>query len=533
LRKAAEVIYASAVYLKSNVRGDTLKNMKSCVLLESNTQNKYFNDRKAKKTQLCHPLLHYILRLSLEGIDVRSWIDNLEDGSIEIENYGHFLKKEVDYYYQKYLLLKEDGYFAEIDQEEILSAKLNEEDVKKFLANCRQVVFEVTDKCQMNCEYCGYGKFYHGYDKREKKHLDIRSAKTLLNYLVDLWNSPLNESHERDIFISFYGGEPLLNFPFIKEVVDFVKHLKALHNRFNFSMTTNGLLLERSMDFLYENKFGLLISLDGNQENNSYRVLKNGRPAYKDILRNVRALQKKYPDYFSTRVNFNAVLHNKNSVSEIYKFFKTHFDKIPSISELNTSGIKDSQKEKFWKTYSNINESLYQSEDYSLIEEDMFVRAPKIQMVMRFLFYQNDFSFNNYKDLIYSDRKQKRTPTGTCLPFSRKIFVTVNGKILPCERIDFQYGLGSVNPEKVDLSFEKITEKYNAYYNKIRKQCNVCHNTETCLQCIFHLNIEDNNPVCKGFMTHKDYAKYISSIINYIEENPETYPKILKEAIFD
>jgi uncharacterized protein len=508
--------------------------MKSWSLLESQKQNKYLYDQEVRRAQLCHPLLHYIVKLGERAIDVKGWVNSLEDDSlVEIEHYGYFSKKDVEYYYRKYLLLKENGYFTESDIEKRLSLKLDEENVKKILANTTQVLFEVTEKCQMNCYYCGYGKFYHDYDKREKKNLDTIYAKTLLNYLLALWNSPLNTSHDKNIYIGFYGGEPLLNFPFITEIVNYVKQLKVLHNHFTFSMTTNGILVEKYMDFLYRNNFVLLISLDGNEENNAFRVLKSGKPTYKTILKNVKALQKKYPDFFLKRVNFIAVLHNKNSVSEIYNFFKRVFNKIPLISELSTTGIKDSQIETFWKTYSNMNESLYQSEDYSLIEKDIFLKAPAIQKVSLFLTYRNDFSFNNYKDLIYTNDGQKRLPTGTCLPFSRKIFVTVNGKILPCERIGHQYSLGSVNQEKVELNFDKIAEKYNAYYNKIRKYCNVCSNTETCVQCIFNLNIQDNNPVCNGLMTEEDHSKYLSSIVSYIEEKPEMYSKILKEGFDD
>lgn len=508
--------------------------MKSYSLLESQKQNKYLYDEKAKRVQLCHPLLYHIADLSKKAIDVKGWINNLEDEwPVEIENYGSFSKKEMEYYYRKYLLLKENGYFTENDQEEILSSELNEESVKKLLANGKQVVFEVTEQCQMNCYYCSYGKFYHHYDKRENKNLDTGYAKTLLNYLLELWNSPLNTSHDRNIHISFYGGEPLLNFPFITEIVNYVKQLKVLHNRFTFSMTTNGLLVEKYMDYLFENHFDLLISLDGNEENNAYRVLKNEKSTYKTVLKNIKTLQKKYPEYFLKKVSFMAVHHNKNSVAEISSFFKMHFNKIPNISELNTTGIMDSQKKAFWEIYSNAKENLYQSEDYSLIKKDMFVNTPDRYKVTRFLIFKTDFSFNNYKDLIYFNDEKKIVPTGTCLPFSKKVFLTVNGKILPCERIGRQFGLGNVNHERVELNFDKITEKYNAYYDKVRKQCNVCFNAKICIQCMFHLNIEDKNTVCNGFMTEKDYSKYLSSIINYIEEKPETYLKIVKEAYIE
>jgi uncharacterized protein len=507
--------------------------MKTITLLQSHKGNKYFYDGKMKSTQLCHPLLHYIINSSNKGIDIRGWLDGLEDDPVEIENAGRFSKQEISYYYRKYLILKENGYFGEIDQNRRLSADIKPLDIKKVLANLKQLTFETTENCNLDCYYCGYGKFYDNYDKRKQENLDIRSAKRLLDYFRELWNSPLNRSHDRNIHISFYGGEPLLNFPFIKEIVDYMHHMDVLHNRFTFTMTTNGILIEKYMDFLYEHNFDLLVSLDGNEENNAYRVFKNGKPAYAAILNNVEALRKRYPDYFLNRVNFNAVLHNKNSVSDIYHFFKRHSNKIPVIGELNTIGLKDSREAEFLETCANIEESLYQSEDYSTIAKDMFNNLPTVSEVSSFLLYNNDCCFDNYNDLAYSSNGEIRIPTGTCFPFSKRVFVTTKGKLLPCETIGHRYQLGRVTPDRVELDFEKIAEKYNAYFKKMRKLCNTCRRAENCIQCLYYLDIEDESPVCKGFMNPKDYAGYVSSIISYIEKNSGAYSKILAEAFGD
>ena len=184
-------------------------------------------------------------------------------------------------------------------------------------------------------------------------------------------------SAKRNVYISFYGGEPLLNMPFIESIVEYIGKLNCRFRDFTFSMTTNALLLERYMDFLVTNRFMLLISLDGDDYNTSYRVSKGDKPAYADIIRNIDALRNKYPAYFEQNVNFNAVLHNRNSVSEIYHFFKVRYK-----------------------------------------------------------------------------------------------FVTVNGKILPSERIGQQFALGKVTASMgVELDLEAIADKYNAYFAKLENQC--------------------------------------------------------------
>lgn len=138
-----------------------------------------------------------------------------------------------------------------------------------------------------------------------------------------------------------------MNFGFIEEIVDYVKHLDITNRKFRFSMTTNGILLHKYMDFLVENKFHLLISLDGNEKNDSYRVDKSGKPSFERVVRNVNLLRETYPDYFLTNVNFNSVFHNRSCMEEVYHFFKDNYGKLPSISELNNSGIREHRIEEF------------------------------------------------------------------------------------------------------------------------------------------------------------------------------------------
>jgi uncharacterized protein len=341
----------------------------------------------------------------------------------------------------------------------------------------------------------------------------------------------MNLSNHQNIYISFYGGEPLLNFKLIEKAVNYVKNLKLQHNVVTFSMTTNGVLLDKYMDFLVENEFNLLISLDGDESNNSYRIFKNGKPSFMLIEKNLESLRSKYPDYFTRKVNFNAVIHNKNSVSGVYSFFKQHFGKIPRIAALNTFGIREDQKEDFWKTYSNLDESLYKSEDYSSIQREMFIKLPNIQDVSNFIHMNNDFCFNNYNEMLYSLDNATRLPTGTCNPFSRKIFITANGKILPCERISHEYALGTVDKNGINIDFGEIAQKYENWYEKILSQCRVCYQSENCVQCIFYLDLSSERTTCNGFMNREDYSKYISSQIDFLENTPSMYSKILKKVI--
>lgn len=467
---------------------------------------------------------------------------------VDMEDRGRFYKKDIAYYLKKYLLLRENGYFSSIDVQQILGARMHASIIETTLANTRQVTFEVVDYCNLNCDYCTYGKFYDNYDHREKNKMDPALAKTFLKYLAQLMDSPLNLSHDRPVSIGFYGGEPLLNMPFIREIVDYVNRLDTKHNRFVFNMTTNGLLLEKHMDFLAKHNFDLLISLDGDENSNSYRVFHDGAPAYKEIIRNIDALKSKHPAYFKEWVNFNAVFNNLNTVAGLHRFFKDRYGKMPVISELNSGGVRDSMRREFWNTYANIEADLAASEDYSLLEKEMFNRLPGVQAVSTFIDLYSGFVFNDYNDLLAAvnerkpwkpwkpwkpedrTREQPRLPTGTCIPFARKAFITVKGKLLPCEHIGHQYSLGHVDRQAVHLDFEAIANTYNKYYDKLQNQCVSCANHRSCMQCLFYLDLEKEHTHCNGCLNKKEHAAYLSSQLSYLEEKPNSYKKIMKEV---
>ena len=99
-----------------------------------------------------------------------------------------------------------------------------------------------------------------------------------------------------EISIGFFGGEPLLNFPLIQEVVSYVKE-KAPGKKLLFGVTTNATLLnDEIIDFLRNEGITPLISFDGTPEYQRHnRILKNGRDSHDIVIQNVRRLMKKIP----------------------------------------------------------------------------------------------------------------------------------------------------------------------------------------------------------------------------------------------
>lgn len=234
------------------------------------------------------------------------------------------------------------------------SGSITEGMIIKQLSNLSHITLEVTDACNLNCEYCGYGNMYSDHDERTNKFMKFEQAKILIDYLISYWGSPANTSFHKTVRISFYGGEPLLNFSLIKEVVEYTRSLNLPQISFHYGITTNALLVPRYMDYLVEKKFSLLISLDGSRHNHSYRIDRNAVSSFHSVVEAVKCIQESYPDYFKDYVNFNAVLHNRNSVKEVYTFIHSSFGKIPHMGELNNVGIRPEKREQFIQTYRNM-----------------------------------------------------------------------------------------------------------------------------------------------------------------------------------
>jgi len=506
--------------------------MLDSVIFETERGNAYLHSPHMKQLLLLHPVLVFLFQLRKQGIAPDVWYHQLEGEGVVLDG-GHFTTREdLRYYVNKYKYLEAQGYFQPVDSDAVLSGRLEADDIEFQLANCRQLTFEVTEACNLNCHYCGYGKFYNRSTVRDRKKMNWGQARRFLDYAARYWNSNVNTSHNKNIDISFYGGEPLLNFSLIKQVTEYANSLEMKHNHFTFSMTNNGTMLDKYMDFLAEHKFMLHISLDGDEFQNGYRVFHDGSPSFKKIIENVEALKKKHPHYFEEYVHFITVLHNKNSVADVMRYFKDKYNKQALILELNTNQIQPERAEEFRQTYKNFRESLENSDQYCEIRRDFFPQTPEVRTTNLFLRAYSGNAYDHLHQLLHLDGKVQYIPTATCLPFGRRIYITAGGSILPCERIDYRYALGTVDQEAVHLDFEAVARRYNSYYDKLRHLCGKCYKTGDCGHCLFYLPgiDEDAKARCPGCAGPDHFSRIISQPMTALEESPEIYSMFMEDV---
>ena len=400
------------------------------------------------------------------------------------------------------------------------------EDIEKSLINLSQIVFEVTDDCNLNCVYCAFGDLYCDYDRREKKYMRLSDVKLLIDYFAKLWRNSVTEASVPETYIGFYGGEPLLNMSFIKDVIDYFDSLH-LNRKFKYSITTNAVLLDRYMPYLVEKNFSMLISLDGDEYANGYRVNKAGDNPFKAVLKNIHKLKDCYPEYYNENVKFNAVLHNRNDVETVMRFFKEELSKTPTLSELSKIGINPSKINDFDKMFNSMTRSFQKSENYDRLSDEAFIQCPDIYEAMRYVEIESGNVFETVKQLLPRPGKGF-VPTGTCVPFEKKMFVSVNGKILPCERVSHAYYLGRVTETELTFDTQSVADKHNGFLNRVQKFCKTCGGVYRCRKCVYQIDdLESRSFFCDMHISSKDLDEYYNGCFKYLKSKKGLYRKLL------
>lgn len=445
----------------------------------------------------------------------------------------HEKAKEIDtYYMDKYAYLKSHGFFRKPELTDFITT-VNESLVKDSISQVQQIVFEVTESCNLNCSYCTVmGEYYEGFGNENGKNINVNTAVKLLKYIFALKNTSKNNL----LTISFYGGEPLLNFKLIKQIVEAVSQINSNENvTISYIMTTNATLIHKHISFLVKNNFKLMISLDGNKENQSYRpFLQNNQNSFQKVIENIDLIQNNYPAYFDSNISFNAVLHNRNSVKDIYQFIYSRYNKIAQISELASSNLKPDKKELFNEMFRGKakSESEYQKENTKLaqITHNQSVLFTELTRFLKF------FSINFYISNITSTLKdeEKKFPTCTCIPFSKKIFLTSQNILLPCEKINHKFSMGKVD-EDVIIDISEVARQSSLYYEHVQKICKHCYAHRFCGMCKYFMNdlekIDSKNVICESFHNQKSFQTKLYRIFSYLEKNPNNLSEILENII--
>jgi uncharacterized protein len=144
------------------------------------------------------------------------------------------------------------------------------------------IVLNVTNQCNLSCQYCyEFGEDKLATPEGKPKFMEWETAKSSVEYLF------AESQGRKSVHITFFGGETLMNFPLLKQVVEYARaRAEELQVKLDFSLTTNATLLTpKIIEYLAANAIGVTVSMDGPKEmQDKFRVFSNGRGSY-DIIK--------------------------------------------------------------------------------------------------------------------------------------------------------------------------------------------------------------------------------------------------------
>ncbi len=214
--------------------------------------------------------------------DVIPLVEELQNNGCEDEEIkGRILADLKDKYaaedildaYSQIVELKEAGmlYALDIYENYIVDFKKRETVVK---ALCLHIAHD----CNLACKYCFAGEGeYHG----RRALMSLETGKKALDFLVK------NSGNRVNLEVDFFGGEPLLNWQVVKELVIYGRSLEEpYHKKFRFTLTTNGVLLnDEIMEFANREMANIVLSIDGRKEiNDLMRPYRGGQGSYDTIV---------------------------------------------------------------------------------------------------------------------------------------------------------------------------------------------------------------------------------------------------------
>ena len=197
-------------------------------------------------------------------------------------SYPDIDKDEISGIYDDVLALKSSGQLFTEDSYESKAGELKAKTNGVVKALC----LHIAHTCNLNCEYCfaSQGK-YHG----ERAVMSFEVGKRALDFLIE------NSGSRHNLEVDFFGGEPLMNFDVVKQLVEYARSIeKEKGKNFRFTLTTNGILIDDDViDFANREMSNVVLSLDGRKEiHDRYRVDYAGNGSWEKIVPKFQQLVK-------------------------------------------------------------------------------------------------------------------------------------------------------------------------------------------------------------------------------------------------
>ncbi len=319
-------------------------------------------------------------------------------------------------------------------------------DFKKRETVVKALCLHIAHDCNLACKYCFAEEGeYHG----RRALMSFEVGKKALDFLI------ANSGSRRNLEVDFFGGEPLMNFEVVKQLVAYGREQEKIHNKnFRFTLTTNGVLLnDEILEFLNKEMANVVLSIDGREEvNNKMRPFRNGKGSYDLIV-----------------PKFQKVAESRNQTNYYVRgtFTRNNLDFSEDVLHLADLGFEQISVEPVVAA---------DTEDYALREEDIPVICEQYDKLAKEMIKRSKegkcFNFFHFMiDLQGGPCVAKRI--SGCGSGTEYLAVTPWGDFYPCHQFvgEEKFLLGTVDTGIVNTGIVETFKGCNVYAKDKCKNC--------------------------------------------------------------
>ncbi len=336
-----------------------------------------------------------------------------------------------------------------IQSGQLFSKDIYKEEIQSFAGRktvVKALCLHAAHNCNLSCRYCfAQEGEYHG----RRGLMSVEVGKQALDFLVE------NSGSRRNLEVDFFGGEPLMNWKAVQEIVEYGRGLEKEHDKkFRFTLTTNGVLLdEEKMEFANREMSNVVLSLDGRRQVHDFmRPFPNGAGSYDRIV-------PKFQEF--------AKLRGQKDYYVRGTFTRHNLDFAKDVLHLADLGFKQISMEPV---------VAQESEDYALRKEDLLVVCEQYDILAREMIAREKegrgFQFFHFMlDLSGGPCVYKRL--SGCGSGTEYLAVTPWGDLYPCHQFvgEDAFRMGTVFEGIQKPEIRESFSKCNVYSKPACQEC--------------------------------------------------------------
>lgn len=320
----------------------------------------------------------------------------------------------------------------------------NDEDTSYVKALCLNIIHD----CNLRCKYCFADE---GEYKGCRKPMSAETGKKAIDWVIN------HSGPRKNIEVDLFGGEPLMAFNTIKEIVDYARVEEKKHNKnIRFTMTTNGTLLkDEVIDYIDKNMGNVILSIDGRKEiNDKVRIRVDGTGCYDSILPKIKKMVEKRDPSKQYYVRGTFTRNNTDFYEDVIALANEGFKEIsiepvvlPDDHELS---LREEDLPEIFSQYDKLTEEMIKREKEG-----------------------NSFKFYHFNvDLNGGPCIYKRI--SGCGAGHEYVAITPDGDIFPCHQFvgDDSFKMGNIfTEEDINQELASTFRKAHIYNKPLCREC--------------------------------------------------------------